>query len=289
MTQDVSQSTGDSWKELAQKSRGYKAGSTTQSMVARMNEIWPFSTARGLFDNGCGTGAVISAILDAYGVDIPAAASVLAGDFSQPMLEVLIEAKQSKSTASEPAWDRLEIRQIDAHDLSTIATASVSHVTGGHLYFLLSDAQMALAETHRVLCPGGVLGMTSGKGSQHIDTLRDAFEQTKPGTKLNLIQEPWSSEEGVRGILEAAGFVSVEISLVESEVAYQTYEDFAETLMLMPVVKNITASYEKEECIQVQQYLTRNLREINPRAPGTLKGVSIIAHARKAPTSSKEI
>ncbi|KIW81363.1 hypothetical protein Z517_04388 [Fonsecaea pedrosoi CBS 271.37] len=281
MSQTVLHSTGESWKELANKKHGLKAGDTVQTMIARMNETLPFATTKGIFDNGCGTGTIITHILDTFGCEIPDSARIIAADFSVHMLEVLAETKRARVSMEKNGWDRLELHNLDAHDLSNIPDGSISHVTGGHLYFLLSDARKALLETRRILESDGTLALSSGKGGQHLDALQDAVEHVRPGTHLRLTREPWASEEGVRKELEATGFVDVETFLLESEVQYKDHLDFAETLLLMPVMKNATDGYGEDERKRLLDQVVENLCGMNPAAPGMLKGTGIIALARK--------
>lgn len=252
-------------------------GTTLRRMIHRLNERSPFATASGVFDNGCGTGAVISYILDAFGREIPDSATVSAADFSQHMLEKLGEAKGANVSAGKQVWDRLQLHNLDAHDLSTIATGSVSHVTGGHLYFLVSNPRQALKETYRILGQGGVLALSSGKNSQHIDALHDAVEIIRPGTNLQLLQEPWASEAGVKNELEASGFVDTETFLVEAEIRYETHQDFAKTLLVMPIMKNAVESYSEDEKKRLLVTLVEALCSRNSAEPGTLTGTSIVA------------
>lgn len=250
-------------------------------MAARINELWPLNESTGIFDNGTGTGSIISHILETYGADIPKATQLLAGDFSEPMLDVLRQKKQDNLDQQGDIWERLEIRNIDAHDLSGITDNSFSHVTGGHLYFLLPDPRQALREVNRVLCLSGVIALTSGKSSQHIDALCDAVETVKPGTNLKLLKEPWSSEDGVRGELEATGFVNVETHLHDTSINYTSHEDMADMLLVMPVMKDASKDFSDGERNLLRQQLVANLREKNPTAPGSLQGVGIIALAQK--------
>lgn len=278
---DGPEADGNSWKEIASRMKGMKAGDTVQKMVTRMNELWPFSEANGIFDNGCGSGTIISYILDTYGSNIPESASLIAGDFSDHMLDVLGKTQQDRMLQQGGVWNRLEVRKIDAHDLSTISDGSLSHVTGGHLYFLLEDARTALNETLRVLSPGGVLAMTTGKGSQHIDALCDAVEKVRPGTQLKLLREPWNSEDALKQELETIGFVDAETFLVASDMKYENHQDYADMLLVMPVMKNVFGDYDEGEKVRLREQLVENLRGMNPAAPGSLKGTSIVTLARK--------
>jgi len=277
---------GDSWKELADRvSERQKddpeVGTTLLRMISRLDERLPFATASGVFDNGCGTGGVISHILDAFGSKIPDSATISASDFSKAMLEKTAERKEANISAGKPVWDRLQLHSLDAHNLSTIADGSVSHVTGGHVYFLLSNPRQALKETHRILRPGGVLALSSGKGSQHLDALHDAVEVIRPGSNFHLLQEPWASEAGVKGELEACGFVDTEAFPVESEMRYEKHEEFANLLLVMPAMKVALESYTEDEKKRLFVEVVEALRARNPAEPGTLTGTSIVALGRR--------
>lgn len=261
--------------------KGSKAGETVQRMITRMDEIWPFSEARGIFDNGCGSGTIISYIIDTYGSKIPESARLLAGDYSEHMLEVLSKTKQARISEQAGIWNRLELQKIDAHDLSSIPNDSLSHVTGGHLYFLLQDGRKALKETLRALSPSGVLAMSTGKGSQHIDALCDAVEKVRPGTNLKMFREPWNSEGSVKQELKTIGFVDAETFVVESEMKYENHEDFTDMLLVMPVMKNALEVYDESERTRLRELVIENLRSMNPAVPGSLRGSSIVTLARK--------
>ncbi|RMZ86889.1 hypothetical protein DV736_g5879, partial [Chaetothyriales sp. CBS 134916] len=285
-TTNAEPSTGDSWKELAEIALAGKhtmgPGNATQLMITRMNELWPLSRAEGIFDNGCGTGAILSHILEHYGAEIPPSAWILAADFSDHLLEVVRKTKQAKSEITgKNAWDRVEIRNLDAQDLSSIPDDSVSHLTGGMLYFMLPDARKALKETNRVLCPGGIVALSSGKSSEHIDALGEAVEKIRPGTHLTLLSGAWASEVGVKEELEATGFVDVETHLVASSMSYQSHQQLAEMLLQMPVMKNVVDGFSEEEKNGLLQGTVDNLKAINPAEPGTLKGVTIAALGHK--------
>lgn len=252
-----------------------------QTMLDRMNEGWPFSSAIGIFDNGCGSGSAMSRIIDRFGTEIPTSARLLAGDFSEHMLDAFRKTKEAQSRSNGDAWDRLELQNIDAHDLSAIRDESISHVTGGMLYFLLPDPQKALQETYRILCHGGVIATSNGKQSQHIDALNKAVEKVKPGTNLGLLSGVWTSEEGVKGELTAAGFVEAKTYLIESEVSYQNHQQFGEMLLQMPVMKQAIDGMSEDEKQRLPGVVVEDLRKINPTQPGTLSGTAIIAISRK--------
>ena len=255
---------------------------TVRKMIAAMNEKAPFADATGILDNGCGAGGIISHILDEYGSEIPESATLLAADYSAAMLEKVDEVKGVKISSGHKIWGRLETKNLDAHDMSAIADGSLSHITGGHVYFLLFDPRKALKEAHRVLRPGGALAVSSGKSGQHIDVLQDAVETIRPGTQLRMLSEPWKSEVGAKGELEATGFTDVQTFAVDSEVKYGSHSEFARMLLLMPVMKNVTEGYDEQEKERLHAEVVKNLHAVNPAEPGALTGSSVVAVARRA-------
>lgn len=276
---------GDSWKEMtsimSSMRKNQQMLSTTKVMLECMNGMSSFTSAAGIFDIGCGTGSVMSSLLDTYGNGIPSTARLLAADFSESMVDKLREVKQDRVVQGKELWERLEIQQLDAHDISTLSDSSFSHVVGGHVYFLLTDPEQALRETYRVLRHGGVVASSNGKQSQHVDAINEAVETIRPGTNLRLLQGPWTSEAGVKGLLEAAGFTDVETILVPSTMPYESHIEFAKMLLSMPVMKSTIEDYSDSEGERLLDALIAELGKRNPAQPGELQGTSIVALARR--------
>lgn len=287
----------DAWRDLVQKAGQYKpnVGETTKRMITRMNELSPFASATGIFENGCGGGSLTTYIIDTYGSSLgDSNTRLLAGDFSPSMLSKLEDTKTSRleslnsgdaaAAATHRAWSKLEIHHLDAHDLRPVVpdAGSISHVTAGHLYFLLDDPRKALRETHRILVPRtGVIGISSGSPhSQHIHALQNAVETVRPGTNLRMIKEAWSSEELIRGELEATGFVDVETFFVAAEMPYESHAGMAGMLLAMPVMKEVVEGWSEEEKGRLLEVVVGELRKANAREPGVLRGGSIVAVAR---------
>jgi ubiquinone/menaquinone biosynthesis C-methylase UbiE len=64
-----------------------------------MNEILPYKQACGILDNGCGSGSIISNLLDTFGTEIPDNARIKASDFSTHMLESFQNTNESKTSS----------------------------------------------------------------------------------------------------------------------------------------------------------------------------------------------
>jgi ubiquinone/menaquinone biosynthesis C-methylase UbiE len=255
-------------------------------MVGRMNEIWPFSKAKSIFDTGCGPGVVVSHIIQEHGKEIPASAKILAGDFSEPMLDAARKLKKERSFETDNIWDRVELRNIDAQDLSAIPDGSVSHATGGFVFFMLPDPRKALRETNRVLCDGGVLALSSWQSSEWMDTLTLAFERVNPKADAPKLVGPWTTTEGVQVELKATGFADVEAQYVVASFNYKTHEEVADMLMDIPATNNAVQGMSEQEVAQLRQTILDHLVKHHPAAPGTMKGVTIAAVACKPRTAA---
>jgi SAM-dependent methyltransferase len=257
-------------------------------MLSRLNEISPFASAQGIFDIGCGTGAITKSVLNEYGKEIPSDARLVAGDFSDGMLELVREKRGEALNGSDDdevkeAWRRLQIINIDAHDLgsSGLEDGVFSHVIGSMVYFLLPEPPRALRETYRVLCDGGVVASMNGMKVEHIDAINEAVEVIRPGTNLQLLKGVWTSEDGVKGELERAGFVNVEVKVSESRIEYESHRGFAEMLLKMPVMDNLYRDWKQDERARLTVVLAEKLKDKNPEEPGSLKGKNIAAFGRK--------
>jgi ubiquinone/menaquinone biosynthesis C-methylase UbiE len=99
-----------------------------------------------------------------------------------------IEISNTTSAASTSIWQRLEAKVLDAHTLSGISDDSISHITGTMVYNLVADGRKALEAAHRVLVPGGVIGVTLGSGGEWIEIVRLPLTQiprSLPSLNLN--------------------------------------------------------------------------------------------------------
>jgi ubiquinone/menaquinone biosynthesis C-methylase UbiE len=259
-----------------------KANPTTKCLIARMNETCPLREATGILDNGCGAGALISYVLDEYGQQLPPDATIIGADFSEHMVKALSDKQKTRVDGGQEVWKRLQPRQIDAHDLSSVIEAgSLSHVVAGHVFFLLADARKALREAHHVLKSDGVLAISHGYESQHIDAIQEAVESIRPGTHLKMVRKEWSTEEATKQELKECGFEDIEMFFVDNEMGYEKIDDFANMLVRMPVMQNVVEDYSTEEKERLVQRLAKNLRAMNPEEPGKLKGRNLVAIARK--------
>jgi ubiquinone/menaquinone biosynthesis C-methylase UbiE len=112
-----------------------------------------FQSAHAVFELGCGTGAFAAELLHNY---LPADARYLGVDLSPTMVDLA-------RTKLAPFADRAAVRLTDGALEFDVPDASFDHFVSNYVVDLLPTADiLALTrEAHRILQPGGCLGLVS--------------------------------------------------------------------------------------------------------------------------------
>lgn len=135
-----------------------------ERLLAAMNDASSFSSATTILDIGTGPGTAIDLLIKSYGTEISPSTRLIASDFSQAMVDATTSRKETSIAAGkdiENCWSRLEMKVMDAQNLSQVSPGSISHAMGSFVYFMLPDPRKGLLEAHRVLTEGGVFACTS--------------------------------------------------------------------------------------------------------------------------------
>lgn len=146
---------------------------------------------------------------------------------------------------------------------------------------MTNDPQKCLAETIRVLMPGGVLGVTSWKETQWLMAMR-------PIQKINAsLSPPMGSKEfaslsGLRTELERAGFRGVKVEEVGVELPFQTHALFVDILLTkMPPLVVLLKNFSQTQRDDLRAMMVEEMRALCPQQPGALKGVALVAVGTK--------
>ena len=248
-------------------------------MLSRADALWPFSEASGILDNGCGPGPVMSRLIEDYGSVIPKSCTLTCADFSEPMIEVVVGNRERASADS--VWKRVEAKVQNAMDLSEVEDGSQSHITAGWVYFMTPDPQKCLSESRRVLKTHGVLSLSSWEDSQWMKLMR-TIGQVRPDLKLPELPKEWSSDAGVKTEMEKAGFWDVEAHRVHVQMHVESHERLVEMILTkMPHMIALTKDMSEEEVVKTREIMGKELKEMCPRTPGKLAGVSIVGVGRR--------
>jgi len=180
----------------------------------RPAELSEVTSGDRVLDAATGRGAVLFAALEPVGP----AGHVVGIDISPQM---------GRLTGAEIAKRRLvnaEVRQIDAEALD-IANDAFDSVLCGFGLFFLPDLRRALAESHRVLLPGGRFGATTdGRPDERWTgwpVLRRDF-----GVEPRVAARQFEDPTGLPATLGQAGFVDVRGVEEEIDLVYADEEEW---------------------------------------------------------------
>lgn len=133
---------------------------------------------------GCGSGAMWKTCPER----IPVGWSITLSDFSAGMLD--------------SAWRNLitlgrgfKFEQIDAQTIP-YPDETFDIVIANSMLYHVPDRPQALAEIHRVLCPGGHLVAATG-GENHLKEMHEWFERFDAGNEISIFQNPFTLENGL--------------------------------------------------------------------------------------------
>ena len=166
-------------------------------------------------------------------------ATVVASDFSPDMV-----AAAARACDAVPNMTAMEL---DATDMSSIPSGSFDAVTCCYGYMFPENKRAALAETLRVLKPGGRLVATTWDSLNVIPLAAEVMADVL-GTAPPLALDPMSlSGKGVfEEMVKAAGFSTIEITKSTYPFNYGADKSFQLKSCLM-LVKGKIASHGKEQ------------------------------------------
>lgn len=282
-------SSGADWDvQAAEYARMMKDGpmmTPIRAMLERMDDALPFSSATGIADVGCGPGPAIKELLDVYESKISPSAKLVASDFSEGMVEQVrkLQAKQS----GNPIWERLETHVWDVQDLGQVADDSFSHVMGSLVFFIPKQPRQALSEVNRVLGKGGLIALTSWHIVTWMELMEAAARAARPdlGASRKPFEMPtaWRTIDAVKKELEATGFKNVHAEYTETFLTADNPRDLIRwfTKGKNPLLAHLVAGFGEEDLEKLGDEFERLVNEQCPVGPKKLKGVAIVATARK--------
>ncbi|KAI0542844.1 S-adenosyl-L-methionine-dependent methyltransferase [Xylaria digitata] len=253
-------------------------------LLEKLNTISPFAAATAILDTGCGVAQVLGSLLGTYGTSLPAETRLVAADLSPGMVSMVDRRRATEISAGNAIWTRVETAVWDAQNLATagVPNETFSHVTAGLVLFMVERPQDVLAETRRVLCNGGLFGMTSFRSAGWMDLIEEALDAVKPGSRLPPVPTVWSSTESIARQLEDAGFHDVTTDEVKTYYEFEDPEAMTRfNVANIPSVKMVTADFSAEEKEKVIQWMLKWFTERFPNGKGKLEGIAIVATGRK--------
>jgi ubiquinone/menaquinone biosynthesis C-methylase UbiE len=188
---------------------------------------------------------------------------VIVSDQAEGMLE------GARSRARELGVENVEFEVISAEWID-MPLASVDGVLCRWGYMLLADPAAALAETRRVLRPGGRLALAVWDAVQHnpwalVPTLELIERGLVPAPAAGQDWQPGpfalGDPERVRELLAAAGFAEIEVQALDLEQRYDSVEDFWETTLdISNAFHNAVLSRPEAEIEEIRSGLASRLQ-----------------------------
>ncbi|KAK4096095.1 S-adenosyl-L-methionine-dependent methyltransferase [Parathielavia hyrcaniae] len=184
-------------------------------MLTQMGLDENTSTAFRLLENACGAGVVAPILQQIIKPEVLQQSSILCGDFSEPMVELV------KKRMGSEGWLNAEATKVDAQNTG-LADASFTHVATNMGFHVVPDSKAALNESIRILKPGGVLGFTTphlrGREAGWAGEVREAFKSFPFEAPFEMPLQvtawgEWWNVDWVQQTLVAKGLTDVEVDL----------------------------------------------------------------------------
>ena len=167
---------------------------------------------------------------------------MLAAELVAPMGGVIVSDQAdamldgARARAGELGLSNIEFQVIGAEWID-LPLASVDAVLCRWGYMLLADPPAALAETRRVLRPGGRVALAVWDSAQHnpwaLEPTMELIERGLSSPPAPGTPSPFAlgDPERVRELLAEAGFAEIEVQALEIEWRHASFEHFWETTL----------------------------------------------------------
>ncbi|NQV96973.1 MAG: methyltransferase domain-containing protein [Acidimicrobiaceae bacterium] len=162
----------------------------------------------------------------------------------------IIAVDKSKSMITEASSKtshlRTQISLLRADLLYIPIQECVDTIFSNATFHWIHDHFQLFSEMYRILRPGGTISAQFG-GGPNIKSLINRFCQLSKEPEFEYLAEqsfPWNfrSIEETKSCLIRAGFIEIQISLVEAPVVFpdvSSYSHFVEKIILFPVLGNV--------------------------------------------------
>ncbi len=173
-----------------------------------------------LLDVACGKGASLFPAINCVGEN----GQVIGIDFSEEMV------KETQSLIVAQGLHKVKVIQMDAENLN-FTNKSFDYVLCGLSVSFFSDSLKAIDEMYRVLKTGGRIGLSTWNMRQKKSVLGTAYSKVFPQeqpkkTSITAQMPDFGSVDGVKKILENAGFKSIEIFIEKKTFYYKDEEEW---------------------------------------------------------------
>lgn len=208
----------------------------------------PITNTSIVLDNACGPGVITDGIKTQ---SIPPA-RLCAVDVSPGMIETL----------RQKALPGVEAEVMDAQKLS-FRDDTFTHSFTNMGIFLFPNPEKGAAEIYRTLKPGGIAVVTSIKQVGWPRIFQAAQRTVRPEAPLfnGMLAEEWATKEKLDAVLQAGGFLSIDVSIttVESSMQGAQQKPFVDSIAAEATAV-ITEGWSQEEKQQFDSALQEQIQ-----------------------------
>jgi len=240
-----------------------------------------------IFDNGTGSGIVISTLLGLLSEEEKSKiSSITCGDAQEVMVNYV------KQRIASDKWANTEAKVIDTQD-TKLPSSHFTHVLSSFLLMLVPKPTAALQEIHRILRPGGLNGFSTWKHAGWVDFVKSAVEAlpgSPPFPEQSKIMTfmgtgAWDDGEFIKAQCEQYGFEQVQVHVQRELPTMDSPEWFVGMFWNMfsgVAMKWWTDEEKKEWGPKVKDELLRQLQERHGKGkPFEMEMVANIVTCRK--------
>jgi ubiquinone/menaquinone biosynthesis C-methylase UbiE len=196
----------------------------------RIVDIAKIPAGSKVLDVATGRGALLFPAAESVGQD----GQVIGIDLSETMIQ-----ETSQGLARRNMSSNIKVQQMDAEHLQ-FADSSFDCVLCGFAVFFFPQLMRAMSEFYRVLKPNGQICISTWDKlmderwswfDEIVKTYLPAEPEANPPVEPNATPQPvFDTPEGLKAILETAGFENVQIFSEAKDFVYATNEEYWSTL-----------------------------------------------------------
>ncbi|KAJ3524948.1 hypothetical protein NM208_g11850 [Fusarium decemcellulare] len=193
------------------------------------------STPLALFDNAGGSGVFTHAVQQILPKDVLEKSTFLCADNAEGMVNL------AKKRSGMEGWINTEVKRLDATNTG-LPENSFTHVGLGLALHVIPDPDAVLADSKRILKPGGIFGATTFHKSNifwhpDVKTAFASFPFEAPFLKEVKMQMhdqgDWTTPEWIEEHLKKQGFTDVKVTTNPGRYFIKNAEEFIITFGMM--------------------------------------------------------
>jgi SAM-dependent methyltransferase len=119
----------------------------------------------------------------------------------------------------------VELLVMDAENLE-LSDARFNALTAAFALFFLPDPARAAAEFHRVLRPGGIVGVSTWGDEDERWSFEDDLLGSTGSPRLRALQQPFDRADDVVELLQGAGFADLQVHQEETEIRFASKQQW---------------------------------------------------------------